>query len=211
MKLIIVRHGETEANVKRVNQGHSHGKLTDKGIKQANRLGKRLMRKKIDIIYCSDLWRTKHTARIIRKYVKAPIKYVKEIRERDLGVFEGKPINSFTEYMRKNNLDMFSHRPEGGESRKDVWDRTLGFFGRCLKKHPDKTVLWVTHGGIMNRLNFHFMKADNSQYSKLHPDNCAVSMFEVFEDGNHKVHFINCTKHLEKKNRKKSGAKRKNA
>lgn len=211
MRLIVVRHGETEANVKGVNQGHSHGKLTSRGIEQADKLGKRLAKEKIDIIYCSDLGRTRHSARMIRRYVKAPIRYVKDIRERDLGVFEGKTVGSFTDYMKNKNLDMFTHRPEGGESRKDVWERTLRFLGRCLKKHPDKIVLWVTHGGIMNRANAHFMKADDSQYLKLHPMNCAVSMFEVFKDGNHKVHLVNCTKHLEKKSRKKSEGKRKSA
>jgi len=210
MKLIIVRHGETEANVKGINQGQSHGKLTGNGVSQADKLGKRLAKEKIDIIYCSDLGRAKHTAKEIRKYVKAPIRYVKDIKERNLGVFDGKTFGSFTEYVKKNNLDMFTYRPRGGESRKDVRDRVMRFFNQCLEKHPDKTVLWVTHGGIMNRMNVYFMKVGDSHYSKFHPMNCAVSVVEAQEDGKHKMRLVNCTKHLEKKSRKKFGAKRKN-
>jgi len=38
MRLILVRHGETEGNVKRLIQGHLHGKLTKKGREQAKKL-----------------------------------------------------------------------------------------------------------------------------------------------------------------------------
>jgi broad specificity phosphatase PhoE len=199
LKLIIVRHGETEANVKRINQGHSNGKLTKLGIKQARKAGKRLAKENIDIIYCSDLGRTRDTAREIMKYVKAPICFVKDIRERNLGVFDGKPFGTFTNYAQEKGLDLFSYRPSKGESRKDVRDRIMLFYKKCLKKHKNDTVLWVTHGGIITRMNVYFLKAGDSAYPQLHPTNCAVTIIEADDENNHEVKLVNCTKHLKSK------------
>ena len=49
MKLIIVRHGETVANTKRIIQGRESNKLTEKGKDQAKEAGRHLKKHKIDI------------------------------------------------------------------------------------------------------------------------------------------------------------------
>ncbi|MBW2970484.1 histidine phosphatase family protein, partial [Candidatus Woesearchaeota archaeon] len=53
MKLIIVRHGQTIENAKKICQGQSLGTLSEKGIKQAKKIGERLKNEKIDKIYVS--------------------------------------------------------------------------------------------------------------------------------------------------------------
>ncbi len=62
MKLYIVRHGQTEANVNRLFNGRNQKDLTDFGIEQAERLASQLKNLKIDLIFCSPLKRTIHTA-----------------------------------------------------------------------------------------------------------------------------------------------------
>ena len=58
MKLILVRHGETEANVARIMQGCSPGVLSKLGKEQAKKLADRLKNEKIDcdnscfIVHC---------------------------------------------------------------------------------------------------------------------------------------------------------------
>lgn len=39
MKIIIIRHGETEENAAGIIQGQSHGTLSKKGIEQAKKVG----------------------------------------------------------------------------------------------------------------------------------------------------------------------------
>ncbi len=51
MRLILVRHAQTEENVRGVYQGHTHGVLTKLGREQARKLGQRLKSEKIDTIY----------------------------------------------------------------------------------------------------------------------------------------------------------------
>lgn len=63
----LVRHGQTEENVKKVLCGQQGGTLTQIGIKQAESLGKRLSNEKFDFIYVSDLARTRHTFECIQK------------------------------------------------------------------------------------------------------------------------------------------------
>ena len=64
MKLYIVRHGQTTTNVLGYHSLESDD-LTELGIKQAEELRERIKNMKFDIIICSPLIRTKHTADII--------------------------------------------------------------------------------------------------------------------------------------------------
>lgn len=196
MKLILVRHGETLANVRKINQGHGDWKLTKKGREQADKLGKRLAGEKIDIIYCSDLERTKETAKAILKYVKTPIRYVKELRERNMGVFEHRPLGSFVEYVKKHDLDLLNYKPEGGESINAAIKRVMNFYNGCLEKHKGQTVLWVSHGGIIAKLLLRILNLEPARYNEIHPENCALSIIEINDNQQHKVHLLNCTKHL---------------
>ena len=66
MKLIFVRHGESEANVLRVISNHSlpHA-LTGRGRGQAHRLAERVQGSDIVRIYCSAILRARQTAEIV--------------------------------------------------------------------------------------------------------------------------------------------------
>ncbi len=74
MKIILVRHGESEYNAKTTE--HHNSPLTKKGVIQAKHLGKRLKKEGINIdeIYTSTLIRSKQTAEIISGITKIPIK-----------------------------------------------------------------------------------------------------------------------------------------
>ena len=71
MKIILVRHGESEHNAKITLSRDS--KLTKKGEIQAKHLGEKIKNKKIkiDAIYTSNLIRSKKTAEIISKIIKS--------------------------------------------------------------------------------------------------------------------------------------------
>ena len=91
MRLILTRHGETEENKIGIMQGHLPGKLSAEGIEQAQKLALRLKDEKIDFIYSSDLARASDTAKEIASFhPHAPIKFVEDLRERNLGEFQGK-------------------------------------------------------------------------------------------------------------------------
>jgi len=67
MKFILVRHGETVANIEKVYSGWSNYELTEKGRLQIKILAEELRTYKVDAIYASSLGRTMETAKEIGK------------------------------------------------------------------------------------------------------------------------------------------------
>ncbi len=131
MMIILVRHGESERNIKVDKSDDS--KLTRKGILQAQNLGKRLKKDKIKIneIYTSNLIRTKETADIIARILNVPVrKGLDELNEYD------------PDFLRSRIKIIF-----------DVRLRKLKKFIKKItrKKERDKTILIIAHG-VMNAI-----------------------------------------------------------
>ena len=180
MKLILVRHGETEENVKKINQGHRPGKLTALGKEQANKLAQQLKDEKIDVIYCSDLKRTKDTLPpILRFHKRTPVHYVSEIREKGMGVFEGTERGSIRRHVKKHGAHYPTFRPKGGESFRDVKRRNIRFYQKMLKRHSNQTVLWVTHEGVIINVLLYVKGWPDKHYKKLSQENAAMTIIEV--------------------------------
>lgn len=188
MKLILTRHGETVENKKGIKQGQLPGRLSKEGIEQAKKLAKRLKNEKIDAIYCSDLKRAVDTTKEIAKYHKSiPIFFVQELREGGLGSFEGK-INP--------NID-WENRPDDVESRESMRKRAKKILDIAYKKYPKNTVLFVAHGGINKALITIILKKPAKYMGTMDKQhNTSVNIFEIREDKQHKVHLLNCIKHL---------------
>ena len=64
-EVILIRHGETEWNLSGRWQGHADSPLSNRGIEQAEALGKRMLNEKLDLFYSSDLERARHTSRLV--------------------------------------------------------------------------------------------------------------------------------------------------
>ncbi len=88
-QFIIVRHGETEWNIKGIRQGNLDSRLTEKGVTQAKALAQRLAREKFSALYSSDLGRAVHTAKEIAALTGHEIVTDARLRERHLGNFSG--------------------------------------------------------------------------------------------------------------------------
>lgn len=205
MKLYIARHGETFANIKGIIikgiiQGWLPGKLTKQGTEQAKKLAKRLIKEKIDVIYCSDLKRCRQTIEPFLKLNKnTPIKYVKELRERKMGIFEGKNYEIGKKWREENKLS-FEDKVPGGESFSDLQKRMIKFFDKIFKKHEGKNILFMTHGTAKRSLITHLLnKQHQKRHKKFRSSNTALSIIKINDDGKHKARLINSVKHLEEK------------
>ena len=184
MKIYLVRHGETIENVQKINQGHLQGHLSEKGKKQARETAERLKKEKIDLVYCSDLKRTRDTAAEIMNVIKAPIHYTKELRELDIGVFSGTPYGTIKEYLQKNNIQDFPNfKPEGGESLNEFQKRLCDFCNKLLIKHKTENILLITHGGVIKNLLLHLLKLDDKYHKHISPEHASIIIVEVGEGG----------------------------
>lgn len=136
MKILLVRHGETVANALGILQGQNPGKLNSKGIKQAEKVGKSLINKNIDLIISSDLKRSSHTADIIRQFINIP--HIKDplIREKDWGSYTGQNIK---------DVDI-TNPPLDAENDKAIYSRAECFINKLKTLHTEKSLLIVGHG-----------------------------------------------------------------
>ena len=109
--LYIVRHGETEWNVKKIIQGNEDIPLNKKGESQAKELAKKLRHIKFDVIFSSDLIRAKRTAEIINIEKKLIVQTTKALKERYFGKYQGKSFAVNNEMIKLiNNLKMLMSR-----------------------------------------------------------------------------------------------------
>jgi probable phosphoglycerate mutase len=157
MKLIIVRHGETVANTKKILQGKDGGKLTEKGIKQAQEVGKHLKNHKIDMVFCSPLDRCVETLNnILEEYpIDGEIFMSNLIEERDFGEYTGTDSSMID--WKELDEDNKVNREMGVESWSDVRKRVELFMEDLKLEDGEKTVLIVSHAGpirvMINRIN----------------------------------------------------------
>lgn len=158
MNIYLVRHGESQSNY-----DNKHGKpyfcdqldvpLTEKGMQSAQDLVTYFTNKKIGHVYVSDLLRTQQTYEGIFPY-NIPTTFTKSLRERSLGVFEGKnkqEVREDVEYERyfndpefKDFRHSFSQKAPEGESYQDVYERIEHFFNEELN-HNDENIVIIAH------------------------------------------------------------------
>lgn len=195
MKLILVRHGQTEQNKNRIWQGHSEGMLNEEGKEQAKKLADRLEKENIDVIYCSDLQRTRNTIKPYLKKNNTPIYYAEELRERNLGVLEGATTEQIEEYMTKNNINFDNTNFETGETSPEFKGRVFKLYSEVLNKHENETVLFVSHGGTIAQIMLHLFNHSKGEFKAYVPNNTGITKIEV-KKGKPKLLVFNDIRHL---------------
>ncbi len=195
MKLYIVRHGETTANVDDVLQGQLPGALNDLGYKQAELIAKTLKDIKFDIILSSDLKRAKDTADEIAKFHTCPYKTNRNLRERHFGVYQGKDRTPFYESER-GSKNPYLHKPKEGESFTDLYNRAKKFLNKLEKEYSTKVVLLVSHGDITRMILGVLLGKDVEGASQVKQSNACINILEVGKNLKSKVVELNSTEHL---------------
>jgi broad specificity phosphatase PhoE len=197
MKLIIVRHGETEENINKTIQGQYHGKLSPLGREQAQKIANRLKDAKIDFIYCSDLGRATETlVPIIKNHPHATVIIEPMLRERNFGQFNGKTLEEYVK--KRNSVKDKNWRPLDGENFYDVKRRIRKFLKQLSKNHTeDDTILIITHGGWTGTFFSQIMNIPREKAFLIEFGNTSVSEIDFRKNGQHKLGVINCTKHLD--------------
>jgi len=150
MKLYILRHGETEWNAIGKSQGHLNSDLTENGVDQAEKLGAKLKNIEFDKVFVSPLGRTRQTSELLMKYHDTKIEYLDEIREINLGAWQGMVKKDIEEQF-GDEYDRYRYDPEnfvsiGGESFYQLKARVQQGLDKITKSDATGNVLVVTHG-----------------------------------------------------------------
>lgn len=152
-RILFVRHGETDWNVKRIIQGWTGTSLNALGRKQAGLMAARVKRMGLsfDRVLSSDLGRAHQTAQILGAKLKLAVHKEPLLRERRFGEWEGKRIEQILEGFKlgpKARKDPFlAFDPKGGESMAVFAKRMQKFLDKAIKLYPGQTLAAVSHGG----------------------------------------------------------------
>ena len=164
-RVVLIRHGETEWNRDRRIQGQTDTPLSALGQQQALAIGQRLKRERFTAIYASDLQRAWNTALAIGQATLAerpdapqPIAD-RRLREMDFGEWEGKTSAEIAashpeEHARSKHRDA-DFRIPGGESFRDLYERTVDAVTSLVDAHPGGALCVVAHGGILDMMYRH--------------------------------------------------------
>ncbi len=143
MKIILVRHGESEANVaERINDNPARiVNLTDLGKAQAESAANSLRALRFTHAYASEFARARQTAEILLRHHACPLHIDARLNERRSGM-DGLPVHVFNDLVRPDPLRV---KPVQGESFLEQMERLRGFIDEIALRHPDGMVLAVSH------------------------------------------------------------------
>lgn len=199
MRLIVVRHGQTKQNKDQILMGHASYGLDRTGRRQAKLLGLRLKSERIDFIYSSDLVRTKQTVlEIIKYHPTTPVIYDERLRERNLGILEGLPLEELYKLRDASGQSRHEFKPEGGESFVEVHKRVVKFIDYLKSNHDlNDTILICTHGGWKRSFLAYVLDKEMSDEKMMTYkfQNTSVSVFDIIGDKVKQV-LLNDIEHL---------------
>jgi alpha-ribazole phosphatase len=189
MKLLLVRHGETDWNLNRRYQSYSDVPLNQNGIQQAQSLAKRLSKERIAAVYSSDLFRTIETAKWIANEYEPVLAAQSDPRWRELsfGKWEGLNHEEIQAGWRTEvnawYADPVNVSPADGETLLQLSERVRAAWDDLQSKHKDETVLLVSHAGVIQVLLCMLLGLDLNRYWQFHVKPAALTEINIYEAG----------------------------
>lgn len=171
LRVVLVRHGETEGNVRGIVQGQSDTPLTEKGIASTIRKAEKLSRFSFDAVYCSDLNRTVDTLKRMQGQMEKlpePV-YTRDLREIDFGELTGRLKKDIMPIILEHKASPDRPYPNG-ESGGAFITRVKGFFEMLRDRHAGGEILVVTHFGVLETVARQFTGPPSYESIDIGPD-----------------------------------------
>ena len=199
VKIILVRHGETDWNREQVFRGRIDVPLNQTGVSQARAVRESLRDRKIDEVYASPLGRALETARMLARGSGSEVKEEEGFIDVDFGSWQGLSRRQVKDE-HKDLYETWRARPEavqfpGGESLEDVRRRSMEALAGIIKNHPGKTLAVVSHRVVNKVLLCTMLGLELSRFWYLRQDTCCINMLE-YRDGDYFLSLLNDTCHL---------------
>jgi broad specificity phosphatase PhoE len=197
-EIIMTRHGETQWNIQEIFRGRLDVELNEKGLKQADLLGKYLADSDIDAVYTSPMKRAIQTAEAVARYHKQHVRIAREITDLDFGNWQGLTLAQVKEQYKELYL-VWQEQPDktvipGGETLGDVRRRSLSFVHELVNRHSG-TFMLVTHRVIVKVLTCALLGLGDSHFWNIRVDSCGITAFS-YRDGQYILNEHNSTSFL---------------
>ncbi len=163
LTLVLVRHGQSEWNLKNIFTGQQDVNLSPKGVEEARDAGRKI--KKLEVkfkrAFTSNLARAQKTLDIILEELSdlnLPVERDEALNERDYGDLTGQNKDEAREKFGEKQVKIwrrsFDVAPPNGESLKDTADRTLPYFETKILAavKSDENILVSAHGNSLRAI-----------------------------------------------------------
>lgn len=160
MRLLLIRHGESQADLLGLHEGRADFELTERGIRQAQALACYVNdHYSLSAIYCSPLRRAWQTGLLLSEKTEVPMISCDELMEFDNGLIAGLDKGfAQKQYPRIRSLPIHTSVYDQ-ESMLSFRFRADYILSKILTDHPsDSTVAAITHGGMINQLYHAFLR-----------------------------------------------------
>lgn len=197
-KILLIRHGESEANRKNIFAGHIDPDLQDTGVLQAKLTAQYIKENyRVDKIYSSDLKRAYNTAKQLAELIDLEIITDKGLREIAAGEWEGVVfddlIKIYPDDFKKWMDDIGNAGCTGGETVKELTERVFSTVEKIARENDGHTVAIASHAtpirtiitmikyGIIDRMN-DVEWVSNASVTELEYDNGNFRIVLIGED-----------------------------
>ena len=199
--VILIRHGESEANREDIFAGHLNVDLMPKGVEQAQKTAQYIVENyTVDKVYASDLKRAYKTGKTLADKLGMEIIVDKRFREIDAGEWDGIKFNElgdkYAEDFRIWHDDIANAKCTGGESVEDLRKRVFGAATEVAENNDGKTVVIATHATPIRVMQTYVQMGSLEKMNDIPwVSNASVSVFE-YDNGKWTCKAVSVDKHL---------------
>ena len=183
MNLLMIRHGQTPSNLKKIYAGKSSERLTKRGEFQAKEVSKKLKSYVVHAVYSSPVQRAIQTAKIICRIIEKDLLIEDAFKEMELGLWEGLSEKDIARLYPKE-LMLWKHKPaelklHGRETLGDLLKRVLEGVYKIHQAEGDQDIVVVTHVAIIRVLLLWHTKKSLNFYKTIHIPNAKIFKIKI--------------------------------
>lgn len=183
IRLVLIRHGETDWNIEGRYQGQADPPLNAVGIEQAEELAEALRKVRPEVLYSSPLKRALQTAQIISERLKIPVITDPRLMEINQGEWEtrlrSEIEHDYPELFRAWQTKPWEVTPPGGENLHTVKARVYQAIDEILQQDHRGTIGVVTHRIPIALIKMRFQHLDPDLVRMLELPNTYWELVEV--------------------------------
>ena len=201
-RMILIRHGESLGNAKRIILGHTDWDLSDLGRHQATLTAEALADRKVDAVYSSDLLRAYNTVLPMATSRGLAVIPDRGLREQFIGEWEGRSVEDIADsYGDLYHVEWCRHfgtfKAPGGESIVELGERIYRTLVGIAEKNEGRTLIIGLHAAAIRAFwgRMCGIKPEDLADAFPFPTNASYSEID-FEDGAFTPVSFSCDKHL---------------
>ncbi len=186
MKVILVRHAETEWNMRGIIQGHSDSPLTHRGLRETSALLAALAASdhQVDCVYASPLGRAWQMGQRLAEHFRCSLNAEPALKEQAFGEFEGVPLSDLFGETHQNEAHALFERdadycPPGGETLAHASQRVMDFLFRLEATSRHQTICIVSHGHVSQGVLALLNEGAIANFPRYAQPNASYSVFDL--------------------------------